>query len=186
MDAPWVREVESWTAFYTYIGTAAATLMGLVFVVVSLGRGLVGSDRAVRAVRAFYTPIIVFFSTVIIASTVMLLPHITPKPLGVLLGGLGVVGLIYMVISGALHQWRTNELSFDDLLFYIVLPVLAYIALCAAALSLWSEAPAALSMSAGAMILLLIIGIRNSWDLVLSIARIDTTGSDPRDPPSAR
>lgn len=167
--------VESWTTFYTFVGTAAATLMGLVFVVVSLGRGLVGSDRAVRAVRAFYTPVIVFFSTILIASTVMLLPHITPKLLGMLFGVLGIVSLIYMFTSGALAQWRANQLSFDDLLFYIVFPVVADVALCVAALLLWNNTPVALSISAGVMILLLIIGVRNSWDLVLSIARLDTS-----------
>ena len=175
MDATWFREVESWATFYTFVGTAAATLMGLVFVVVSLGRGLVNSERAVRAVRAFYTPVIVFFSTIIITSTVMLIPRIAPRPLGALCALLGAAGLIYMLTSDALRQWRENELAFDDLLYYIVVPVLAYIALCITALLLWNGgALAALSTSAGAMIVLLVIGVRNSWDLVLSIARIDS------------
>jgi hypothetical protein len=170
MDS-WFREIEAWGGFYTFVGTAAATLLGLVFVVVSLGKGLVGTDHAMQAVRAFYTPVIAFFSTDIVLSTVMLVPHTTPRTLSVLFGVIGIAGLLYMVASGALPQWRSLELSLDDLVFYIALPFLAYIALCVAAVLLWNQAQFALYTSAAVTILLLLIGIRNAWDLVISIAR---------------
>jgi hypothetical protein len=114
----------------------------------------------------------------------MLLPHLAPKPLGILFVILGIIGLIYMLNSGVLHQFRASAPSLGDLFFYVVLPVIAYIALCVAGLSLWIKTSPALSVSAGVMILLLIIGLRNSWDLVTSIARHDVTDdADPHELP---
>jgi hypothetical protein len=47
--------IAAWHDFFSLIGTAAATLIGAMFVVVSIGIGFLTQDRAV-AIRTFLTP----------------------------------------------------------------------------------------------------------------------------------
>lgn len=171
MDSPWFSQLAAWGGFYAFTGTAAATLLGLIFVVVSLGKGLVGSEHVLPVVRAFYTPVVAFFSTDIAITTVMLVPHAGPKTVAVSFAVIGVVGVIYVIRSGALTQWRTLQLSIDDLLFYSALPFLGYVALCVAAASFWNRSSYALNILAAVTTVFLLVGIRNSWDLVISIAQ---------------
>jgi hypothetical protein len=52
--------LHGWDNFYITAATAGATLIGLLFVVVSLGSGLSASS-AVHGVRAFVTPTLAHF-----------------------------------------------------------------------------------------------------------------------------
>ena len=55
---------------------------------------------------------------------------------------------------------------FEDWLCHLILPLLAYAALAAAAFLVHGDAKAALFAAAGAALLLLFVGIHNSWDAV--------------------
>ncbi len=169
MNEHWFFELGAWRDFYVFSGTAAATLMGLMFVVVSLGQRSLASEQGTHAVRAFFTPIVAFFTTEIVISMFMLLPRPAPGALAVLLAGAGITGLVYMFVSGAYRQWRSSNLGLDDWLFYFALPCLSYLIIGAAALGVWKTAGFGLYGVAAAMILLLLIGIRNAWDLVVYI-----------------
>jgi CBS domain containing-hemolysin-like protein len=65
MPDPWLQQLEAWRNFYMLLGTAAATLTGLMFVVVSLGPQQIGA-RTATGVRAFVTPTVVYFTTVLV------------------------------------------------------------------------------------------------------------------------
>ena len=54
------------------------------------------------------------------------------------------------------------------------LPTIAYVALLVAAAMIWSEHDIALDVLAGSLLLLLIVNIRNAWDLTLSMVRHQT------------
>ena len=58
-----------------------------------------------------------------------------------------------------------------DYLAYGLLPAIGYLALFAAAALLYKESIYALDLLAGALLLLLLINIRNTWDLMLSMVR---------------
>jgi hypothetical protein len=89
-----------------------------------------------------------------------------PALAGILaLGGLGALG--YMLSVRGHRQWRTGRLDREDWLFYIGLPLLSYCVILAAAAAIWMEALRGLEILGAAMILLLVVGIRNAWDLVL-------------------
>jgi hypothetical protein len=163
----WFRELEAWHDFYVFAGTAAATLMGLMFVVVSLGQRTLSTEQGLNATRGFFTPIVAFFASDIIVAMLMLMPQTSPGGLGVLLLILGIVGIVYMIFSRAHRFWRENELGYDDLFWYVALPYLAYITIGVSAAGVWKTAAYGLYSMAGAMLLLLIIGIRNAWDLVI-------------------
>jgi hypothetical protein len=167
-------KLHSWHEFYAVAAGVAATLMGLMFVVISLGQRALASERGSRVARALHTPIVVFFVTIIVVSMLMLMPDTSPAALGSLLALLSVCGLTYMVASGAYGLWRSSDLGFDDLAWYVVLPYLTYAALGAAAVMIWKAVPFGPHVEAGAMLLLLLIGIRNAWDLIVyNVRRAD-------------
>lgn len=145
--------------------------MGLMFVVVSVGQRVLGAPEGLPAIRAFFTPIVAFFATGIILAMLMLMPYTSAHALGVLVGILGVAGLAYMFATGAHAAWRRSDLAFDDWVWYVALPFLSYLAICGCGIALWNKAAAAFYVIGGAAILLLAIGIRNAWDLVVYISQ---------------
>lgn len=163
----WFLKLQTWRDFYAFTGAAAATLMGLMFVVMSLGQRTLATAEGSRAMRGFFTPIVMFFATVIVVTMLMLIPDIVPSVIGVLLAVVALVGIIYMITSGAHSMWRAGELGLDDLMWYVALPYVSYTVLGIAATAIWKTAPFRLYTVAAAMVLFLLIGIRNAWDLVV-------------------
>ncbi|MGZ3530890.1 MAG: hypothetical protein ACXVAR_05260 [Vulcanimicrobiaceae bacterium] len=166
----WTQQLEQWHDFHLLIGGAAATLMGLTFVAVTLAPHVI-AGRASTAIRAFITPIVAFFATVLIISVVLLVPHLTPTATGAFFAVVGISGLIYIFSTGPHGQWRKWQLGIDDLIWYIGLPLLGYGAILTSAVGMWRVSFWAPYVAAGAVPVLLIIGIRNAWDVVLAIAR---------------
>ncbi len=165
----WTLQLGAWHDVYMLAGTAAATLMGLTFVVVTLSPRDIG-ESLMTGVKSFTTPILAFFATVVLVSLLMLAPWLTPRPPAATLGILGLIGVFYMISTGAYARWRESKLGFDDLIWYIVLPFIAYTALVPVAVFMWMGAAWALYGIASVVVLLLIIGIRNAWDVVLFMA----------------
>ena len=56
------RALKEWHDFYVLIGTAGATLLGLLFVAVSLGAGFLTEERQ-SATRTFMSPVVVHFTS---------------------------------------------------------------------------------------------------------------------------
>lgn len=166
----WTQSLEGWHDFDVLIGTAAATLMGLTFIAVTLAPEVI-ADRTSTAVRAFTTPIVAFFATVLTVSLIVLIPGLTPAAAGIMFVIIGAGGVAYMMSTGVQRQWREMELGLDDWWWYIALPVLGYVALAASAAAMWYAAPWALYVAGAAALLLLIVGIRNAWDVVITIVQ---------------
>src|SRR6478736_1554116 len=96
MEESGVALLTRWANFYVITGSAAAALTGLQFVVITLG-----ADRSrgnAETNRAFGTPTIVHFGTVLLISAIMSAPW--PSLLGVacVLGLCGVAGLVYAAV----------------------------------------------------------------------------------------
>jgi len=169
MDGIWLEQIEACREFYMLIGTAAATLMALMFVVVSLSPHVI-AERAGTTVRAFFTPIIVYFTTATLVPAFMISPHVTSLalPLFLILGGL--IGLVYLARVGGHTQWRLNKLPREDWVWFVGLPILSYLLLMCAAIGIWMRQPFGLYTVETAVLSLLIIGIHNAWDAVLWLA----------------
>ncbi len=160
-------KLQQWHELYSVAAGIAATLMGLMFVVISLGQRSLQTEEGFRVTRALYTPVVVFFVTIIVVSLLMLMPDTGPVALAALVGAVAAVGLGYMIASGAYGFWRGSNLGSEDFIWYVVLPYVSYITLGTAAVMIWRTAPFGPHVEAGAVLLLLLAGIRNAWDLVV-------------------
>ena len=88
--------IEGWHEFYLLVGTSAAALTGLMFVVISISPETI-AERPAAGVRAFVTPTMVFFTTALAISALMLVPHLAPAALAVLLALASVAGIAYLL-----------------------------------------------------------------------------------------
>ena len=170
-----------WETFFFILGSAAAALTGLQFVVVALGAQV----RAVRdpeAVEAFGTPTIVHFCIVLTISLLMNVPGHTAATLATALALLGAAGVMYGVITARRARRQTNYRPvFEDWLWHVCFPLTAYAALFVTALVAYRHAAGALYAVAAVALVLLLIGIHNAWDSAVYISTrggADASGGD--------
>ena len=167
----------TWQSFYVLIGTAAATLTGLMFVVVTViagGRGHVSSAK--EAFTTFHTPNVWHFGTALLVSALLSAPWQEIWVAGLLLTFLGLGGISYILI--VLRRMRQHQPVLEDWLFYTILPLVSYTALVVAALLLLSYLALALFVIAAVTVLLLFVGIHNAWDNVTYIAIAELSQSE--------
>jgi hypothetical protein len=169
MESP-ARVLEHWGDFYLLIGTAAAALLALLFVAVSLGTGYLTEQKA-TATRTFFSPIVIHFAVVLFLAAIALVPSHHRLFFVVLIGGTGLVGLIVSAVT-TVQLLRNNWTRYlVDRLGYGLLPAMAYIALLVAAAMMQGGHEFSLDTFAGALLLLMMVNIRNAWDLMLSMVR---------------
>ena len=154
------------------MGTAAATLTGLMFVATTLIAGMERHPSTLNAgISAFNTPTVVHFCSVLLLAGVLSAPWQTFSSLGLLLGLLGL-GMVFYSIIVLQRMWRVPnyQSTLEDWLWYITFPLLANISLVVAAFVLSKDSSSALYIVAAAMMLLLLVAIRNAWDMVTFLA----------------
>ena len=158
-----------WENFYVIVGSSAAALTGLQFVVMTL----IGVDtgKAGKAeVRAFGTPTVVHFCSVLIFASILSVPWREISNAALALGissGLGVVYGVVIIVRA--RRQMSYKPVLEDWLFHAVFPLISYATVLVAAILLPAH-PGSLLMVAAAALILLLIGIHNSWDSVIYIA----------------
>lgn len=164
-----------WQSFYVLVGSSAAALTGLNFVVITISaeRGDVSGSAATRltGLRVFITPIAVHFGSALWLSALMCIPGETVVALAALLSVTGFAGLIYCatVCSRMLARSFAYKPFVSDWVWNAVLPVAAYLALAVMGLVLPYRPAASLYTVGGVALLLLFMGIHNAWDVVVWI-----------------
>jgi hypothetical protein len=161
-----------WQNFYMIMGTAAATLTGLMFVSTTLLAGLnTHVETANAGISAFNTPTVVQFCAVLLLAGIFSAPWQSFSIISLLIGLLSLGMVFYqIVIMRRMWQMPHYQSTLEDWVWYMVLPLLANITLLAVAILLRNRAALALYLVGSAMLMLLLIGIRNAWDNVTFLA----------------
>lgn len=172
--------LREWHDFYVLVGTASATLVGLMFVAVSIGTAIFDEDHR-AALTAFITPTVMHFASVLFACLFATMPSHTWYTLGGFLGAGALAGSIY---SGGLVVQMMVRLRFkidlEDRLFYSLLPLAGYALALVGAVTLFTHsAVLSADLIAAAVLTLLFAAIRNAWDMMVWIV-IKTPGSGPQ------
>jgi hypothetical protein len=167
-----VSPLPTWQTFYVLIGTAAATLTGLMFVVATLIAGVrVRVSSPSEAFATFNTPNVVHFCLALLVAALLSAPWQALWQAGLLLGLCGLGGVTYVVIVVRRVRRQTDyQPVLEDWLFHTVLPLVSYTAFIVAALLLPGHPAPALFVIAAVTMLLLFTGIHNAWDNVTFIA----------------
>jgi hypothetical protein len=159
--------LHGWDNFFIMAGTAAATLIGLLFVAVTVGTGF-STSRIVNGTRGFLTPTLVRFGGVLFLSLAVLAPWPSARPIGIILGLGALAGLAYQIkvvivrrkVGLVLPDWH-------DWFPYEGVPALGTGSLIVGAVGLLAERSFAPYAIAAATALLLFSGIYGAWDLTL-------------------
>jgi len=170
MHESWTHQLETWHEFYVLVGTAGLTLTGLLFVVISLGPR-VTADRHATSVRAFVSPNAVFFTTTLVVSSLFLVPGLSATLIGVLLCCGAAGSFVYLAYTRAHQRWRVHKLPPLDWIWFVGMPLLSYLFLLFAGVGFLVDVSLAMYGVAVSLILLVVTGIRNAWDLVLWTSR---------------
>jgi len=157
-----------WSNFFFLVGSAAAGLIGLMFVIVTLMAG-VERSRALRSQALYMTPTIAHFGAVFAISAVSLAPGLSLREAACLFGLLALLGLACAgraVIGFARPTSGAMSPHWSDFWLYAALPAALYATLVVVAVGVWKHADWASRTQAALLLALLLLGIRNAWDLV--------------------
>jgi hypothetical protein len=166
-----------WHDFYMLLGTASAALVALLFVAASIGAGLIDPARS-TATRTYMSPIIFHYTCVLFVSLMTLVPDMTEGRLAVIVALLALAGFGFSV-AVLIGVVRSAMSDLADRFGYGAGPLAAYVAALIAAGFLWTHSTAGPNILAGALVLLLLVNIRNAWDLTITFAR-RRIGSPPQ------
>lgn len=172
----------AWESFYVIVGSSAAALTGLQFVVIVLGTE-VNLQANVHTTSAFGTPTIVHFCAALLVSALLSAPWHSIGGPAMAIAAFGVVGIAYTLIV-VRHARRQTVYTpvLEDWIWHTVIPFAAYTALFTSGLLMQHDAEHALFVVGGCALLLLFVGIHNAWDSVTYLAM---SRGRPKDEPGA-
>jgi hypothetical protein len=172
-----------WDNFYVIVGSSAGGLTGLTFVVIALVRDVMRGVQP-TGLGAFVTPTIVHFCGVLALAAFLSVPHQHLPSLSAGLALAGVSGLLYCGrISRHMSAHSPNYLPVaEDWLFNVILPACAYGVLLLMAILMWYFPAGSMYGVAAATLALLLIGIRNAWDIAVYMAINRATGGTDAPP----
>jgi hypothetical protein len=163
---------EGWSDYFFMIGSSAAALIGLMFIVITL---TAGHDRqqVERGKHLYTSPIVWHLGVVLVLSGGALAPTMGPRLFGATSGGLALLG-IGMGIRSAIGIARVplsgEENNSFDVIWYGIVPAAVCAGLGVAAAMVFAGSRWGPSAMAAALMALLLICIHAEWDLVTFLA----------------
>ena len=161
---PIAELLHEWREFFVTIATACATLIGSMFVVVSIGSGFLTEERS-AGTQGFFTPTVFHLTASLLGCALTMVPGLDRAPLSICLAMAALAGLAYCAMT-ATRVWRF-AVDITDHVWYTALPVCGYLVIGAAAYLILRGAAHAIELLAAGLVLLLVCGIRNAWDLII-------------------
>lgn len=158
-----------WQNFYVIIGSSAAALTGLMFIVITLIAGL-QENRSSGTIGVFGTPTVVHFCSILLIAALLAAPWPELWNVGIPLGLIGLSGVIYIaIVLGRARRQTGYQPVLEDWLCHTIFPLISYAVLLISAILLLVNPVLALFIVAAVTILLLFVSIHNAWDTVTYI-----------------
>ncbi|HXW64509.1 MAG TPA: hypothetical protein VEK74_05465 [Burkholderiaceae bacterium] len=157
--------MSEWEHYWELTGTSAVTLIGLLFVVITLGAERVQHGDH-RLLRTYLTPTLVHFGIVFLIALLALSPERDGliRPFGLI----GIAGGVY-VLNIMLKLARNHE-TWDAWLFHGGIPIVCSAGIIAAAWLGVTSPKQAYSILRAVSALLLLAGMRNAWAVAVAVA----------------
>jgi len=162
-----------WENFFYLIGSAAGTLIGLMFIVVTLTAGQ-EPRRVSRGAPVYVTPIVFHFAVVLVVSAISEVSAIPSFAVFGILGACGLAGIAYSAATAirlCRSGWEDPLPGWSDKFFYGFFPTMIYVALAAAVVAVWVAETKPVFPIGAITLALLLLGIRNAWDLATTLAQ---------------
>ena len=161
-----------WGEFYLLAGSAAAVLIGLIFVVVTLMQDKPRSTMMAGS-KLYMGPVVLQVSFVLVLSAAALTPGITREAYAGVAAGVALWG-VYRGVQSTLGiralRWQEGPPHWTDAWFYGVIPTILSLGLAVVAAGFCCGAAWAVNGVAVVITGILLICIRNEWDLITWLA----------------
>jgi hypothetical protein len=174
-----------WESFYVIVGSSSAALTGLQFVVIAL---IADSQYRTTSgeIAAFGSPTVVHFCIALFVSACMSAPWSSLGSVGLSMCACGFVGAAYAIVVMRRARKQAYKPVFEDWLWHVILPFVAYVALLTAGITLRGVPAPSLFVIGAVTLLLVYIGIHNAWDAVIFLtlsrnASNEAQGDSPND-----
>jgi hypothetical protein len=167
-------ELSGWHDFYVLAGTASATLVGLLFVGLSLHLRIVVTTSEVRSLARVT---LANFGAVLFVAFFMVIPE-DRSAAGLQLIGAGLVSLGVaapsLIAAARRRDWSFQMSSMQRVRVVMRFGVSAvsYLAIIVAGILLVSSHDSAFSWLLIAIVVLLVVSLRNTWDLLVTVADV--------------
>jgi hypothetical protein len=162
---------EGWGDYFFMIGSSAAALIGLMFVVVTL---TAGRDRheVERGKQLYTSPIVWHLGVILVLSGLAITPVSGPKLFGAASGGLALLGIGIGLRSaiGITRRPGAPDAAGFDMFWYGLAPAIVYAGLAVAALGVLRQSTWGPATVAADLMALLLVSIHAEWDLVTFLA----------------
>lgn len=171
VEASYSVQLEPWRDFYTLTGTAAATLMGLLFVALSLNPRIM-TDTGSEHLRAWAGQTMSNLVALVILSLICMMPDLDSPAFALALlltGGQGLVRAtirLRHVLVNDRGAWRAR-----DLILRLVLPIGAYVIMLWVASAEFTGTSRAGDWLVWAVFLLVSSAAEASWTLLAELGR---------------
>ena len=160
------QTIHEWETFYLLTGTAAATLIGLLFVAVSLHLELF-HRKAFADLPHFAALTFNCFFYVLLISILFLIPRLSPLGLGIPLFLLGGLGLINAVIQQSRSRKIQSDRQTAGMASRFNLPIFCLSGMVIIAIGIMSHFSQSLYGLVVVIILLLASASQNAWTLLI-------------------
>jgi hypothetical protein len=168
---------EGWSEYFFMIGSSAAALIGLMFVVVTL---TAGRDRqeVERGKQLYTSPIVWHLAVILVLSGLAIAPTLGPKLFGIASGGLALLGIAIGLRSafGIRRRPGAPEAATFDMFWYGLGPAIVYVGLAVGAFAVIRHAGWGVTACAVDLMALLLVSIHAEWDLVTYLAPLAGPG----------
>ena len=161
-----MNELERWANFYLLTAAAAAQLIGLLFVVITLGAERRRGDTF--RIPIYLTPTVIYFAHVLFLGALLTFPSHTRLTATLCICFVGVVGLVYSgtnLIGGD----RKSFIELRDRIPYAIFPSAACGLLVLGGVLFLHAPQLGLTLVAVGMLSLLAVAIRNSWAVTIAV-----------------
>jgi len=165
---PLSQALAPWHDFYTLLGEASATMIGLLFVAASVGSRIFSQNRP-GALRMFLSASVVQFGSTLAACLTVLAPLRRWELTGGMIFACGVFGLTYSVMAwrDTVHDGISTKIALEDRIWYAVLPAVGYLLETGAGITLVMRLGVGCATLPVAMGTLLLVAVHNAWDITV-------------------
>jgi hypothetical protein len=163
-----MNELQRWTNFYVLISAAAATLIGLLFAVITFSAERMVEDGTAK-IRMYLTPTVLYFASALFLAALLTFPNHTRLSASLCICLVGVASLVY---SGSFLMGRRHKKKYyglQDRIVYAMLPAAAYGLHVFRGVLFFRDPQRGLTLVAAGMLSLLALAIRNSWAIVVDV-----------------
>lgn len=166
MDFP--ELIKEWETFYLMIGTAAATLIGLLFVAVSINIDSF-HRRASTGLHHFAALTFNCFFYTLLMAILFLVPGLSPMALGLPLSSLSVLGLANMLIQKSRLQKAPSKRQTRRIANRFNVPIICLAGLLIVSIGTIFQITLSLYSMIPIIIFLLASASQNAWALLVQI-----------------